>query len=66
MGLVLTRVAELETANALILLVYTVLRESGLPPTFPVCISNSFPILKHFFQVLVGKPQRLLIVILLG
>lgn len=48
-GLVLTAVSELETTYVPVLLVYTLLRESDLPPTIPVLPSNSFPILKHFF-----------------
>lgn len=66
MGLVLTTIAEFGRANAFVLLVYTPLRGSGLSPTFPVCASNSFPILKHFVEILDGKPWRLLSVILLG
>lgn len=45
--------------------VYMLLRESVLVPTVPVFPFNSFTILKHFLEILSGRPWKLLIVILL-
>lgn len=49
MRLVLTTVSELEITYVLVLLLYTLLRESGLLFTIPVFPSNFFPPLNIFF-----------------
>ena len=52
MGLVVNTISELETTYVPILLVYTLLRESGLLSPIPIFSFNSFPILKHFLKPL--------------
>lgn len=63
MGLVLTRIAELETTNAPVLLICTLLKVAFfLPfPSSPLILSPSLNIFE-----MNGKLWRLLIVILLG